>query len=279
LGGLVTMSKESQYYQLGSHVKEIINRTILITGNSRSGTTITGKILGSCRNCEYFFEPELLFSLFAIINQISKKNWKLLFETYVIEDLVIKSAMGRNLNMRPQDESCFLNTKNKKDHKTRLMTNPSRKYAIRHAEKKIPTIKIPDITRFLSKFQKYYPKIKIVICTRNNKSIAKSIKKKKWYSEQKLQNFTWPFYFYKKNQIPFFINKKQAKKWLKMNENEKINENIASNIPSKNIRFFKLNYDNCLKNKAVLFSLIKKLKLRCTQKTFKNIDSFKQIKK
>jgi hypothetical protein len=276
MGSLVKMPKKHSSLRLGSHVKKIIDRTILITGNARSGTTIAGKIIGSCENCEYFFEPELLFSLFPLINKISKREWQLVFETYVVEDLVAKAVLARNINMRKQDDSYFLNTKTKETYLSRLKEQGSRKNVLKLIQNKIPVIKIPDIVIFLNTFQRYYPTIKIIICTRNKKAIFKSTKKKKWYSKSNLNNHTWPFYLMKKKQVPFFIHSKKAKKWSAMTENEKILENINQILKYTNGNFLEIDYEKLLQQKNLYNKYLKKLRLVPTKKTIQNISLFKR---
>lgn len=272
----MTVKKNNQNLRLGKYVKKITRKTIFISGNSRSGTTIAGKIIGSCKNCEYFFEPELLFSLFSIINKIPKKEWMLIFETYIIEDLLIKSALGRSVNMRPQDDSFFLNTKNIKEYNHRIKQKGTKSNALNLINNKIPIIKIPDVTVFLKKFQNYYPTIKIVICKRNNKNMFKSIKVKKWYAKPTLQGLTWPFIKYLNSEIPFFIKRNKFTKWINFNEDEKINECIKANIPCKILNYYTFNYDRLINNKKQVLKFLKKLKILPSNITLKNINSFRQ---
>jgi hypothetical protein len=270
--GRVVMKKK--YPELSTITKRVVSKTILITGNARSGTTIAGKIIGSCKNCEYFFEPDLLMSLLIIIDRIPMPAWKFLFETYVGEDLMAKAVMGRNLNLRAHDDSTFYNTNKKSEYKKRLSFKGDRLAALQQLKNKVPIIKIPDVTVFLKKFQKYYPTIRIVICTRNNHNIFKSIKVKKWYAKPTLQGLTWPCIKYLNSEIPFFIKGNRFKKWINLNEDEKINECIKANIPCKKLNYQTFNYDRLINNKKQVLKFLRKLKISPTQKTLENIRSF-----
>ena len=100
--------------------KKICKNIIWIIGPQRSGTSLTGKILGSMKEVEYFYEPELLFSLMPSINKIDKKIWSILFETYVVEDLFFNNLTGRKINLKKFEESYIGNYLSKKNINTRL---------------------------------------------------------------------------------------------------------------------------------------------------------------
>ena len=63
------------------HLKKII----IIAGPARSGTSILGKILGSCKNTEYWYEPETFQYISTLYNKISKK-----FGKYYLKGISLK---------------------------------------------------------------------------------------------------------------------------------------------------------------------------------------------
>jgi len=256
--------------------KKTVSRAILITGNARSGTTIAGKIIGACKDCEYFFEPELLFSLFAIIDKIPKDAWKLLFETYVGEDLLGKAVIGRNVNLRQSDDSSFYNTKSKSEYNNRIKIPGCRSNVQKRIKQKIPVIKIPDIIPFLYIFQKYYPQIKIIICRRDFNNTFKSIKKKKWYHSSAKKGYVWPSYEIKGCEIPFWVQQKEWVNWPVMSTENRIVLNTFSNKITADLKYIEFNYDKLINSKKQCLSFLKKLKIKPTKKTTENIKAFRK---
>jgi len=85
---------------------------ILITGVSRSGTSILGNLIGSLSNIEYFYEPPLLHTLSGLmaLSDLQSDYAALLMLSYISNDMLITSAHGRNLNLRQDDFSWTFNT-------------------------------------------------------------------------------------------------------------------------------------------------------------------------
>ena len=75
------------------------NKVIIISGAARSGTSILGKILGSCKKVEYLYEPETFNYLSFLRNKVENKVWKNLIERYLTENF-LRLVNGRSLNFR-----------------------------------------------------------------------------------------------------------------------------------------------------------------------------------
>ena len=65
---------------------KVLKNIIIISGPARSGTSILGKVLGSCKSTEYCYEPETLIYIASICKKISKKIWRTLYNRYLTEN-------------------------------------------------------------------------------------------------------------------------------------------------------------------------------------------------
>ena len=98
----------------------------MILGNPRSGTSLLGKLIGSCKNCEYSFEPELLPYLLNIYNDLTKDKWKQIFEGYIEEELFFNLLLGRKINFRKYEDSSIDILKSKNEISNKLSLKLSR---------------------------------------------------------------------------------------------------------------------------------------------------------
>ena len=256
------------------NLNKILENTIWITGCARSGTTILGKILSTLKSVEYAFEPEYLYTLLPKIHSFDKRNWLNLYNTYLIEELFFNLCNGRKINLRKIDESYIGHSLSSKDLKAKLKINISRidfENFLKKNEKNL-AIKIPDIARNLIKLEKYYPKNKFIITTRNTKSISNSIIKKKWFKNNK----NLPLIY--KN--PDLLGKNIYKKWLKLDEKEKAEEYVKQiNRKCKKIKNkYVFVYENFVKNpNKEINNICKFLNLKKTIKTKEIIKTVRKI--
>ena len=256
------------------NLNKILENTIWITGCARSGTTILGKILSTLKSVEYAFEPEYLYTLLPKIHSFNKRNWLNLYNTYLIEELFFNLCVGRKVNFRKIDDSYIGHSLSSKDLKAKLKINLSRidfENFLKKNEKNL-VIKIPDIARNLIKLEKYYPKNKFIITTRNTKSISNSIIKKKWFKNNK----NLPLIY--KN--PDLLGKNIYKKWLKLDEKEKAEEYVKQiNRKCKKIKNkYVFVYENFVKNpNKEINNICKFLNLKKTIKTKEIIKTVRKI--
>ena len=256
------------------NINKILENTIWITGCARSGTTILGKILSTLKSVEYAYEPEYLYTLLSKIHSFDKRNWLNLYNAYLIEELFFNLCNGRKTNLRKIDNSYIGHSLSSKDLKAKLKMNLSRmdfENFLKKNEKNL-VIKIPDIARNLIKLEKYYPKNKFIVTTRNNKSISNSIIKKKWFKNNK----NLPLIY--KN--PDLLGKNIYKKWLKLDEKEKAEEYIKQiNRKCKKIKNkYIFDYENFIKNpNKEINNICKFLNLKKTIKTKEIIKTIRKI--
>lgn len=206
-------------YKLDNKIYEKCNNSILITGGARNGTTILGKIFHSFINVEYIYEPPMLFSLFALIDTLCEKDWRLLYETYSYEEFLINAIAGRNLNCNRSDDSSIYNVKTELEIDKRQSRSLSKIEAEKIANKSLIVWKMPDIVPYLSTLIKYYPKVKIILITRNPSDVLNSLLKKEWFSDDALQNSNqiWPNRLLNNFKIPFWVKNSDESLWLSYN--------------------------------------------------------------
>lgn len=253
--------------------KKINSRTHWLTGPARSGTSIIGKILASFKDTEYFYEPDLLVSLFALKKKIRNDHWLILFQTYFYFDLVKNGFNKRRVNLNFNDKgSYYFNYKKKDDLKK--IKNFNIFNDTKNLKKNI-IVKLPGYLDQIYSLKKKH-KFKIYYVERDPLSVINSIYKKKWWSDNKKSNIL----LVKKDgkTYPDWLKNRDYKFWNSLNEFERSALYIVylkrSLKNKKNIEI--LNYDQLTKNPKEFVSNLKKItKLKPTEKTFQIIKTIK----
>ena len=104
----------------------IAKKVIWVSGNPRSGTSLLGKILASCKGCEYSFEPELLPYIINLKDHLNRHKWKEIYQGYIEEELFFNLLVGRKINFRKKEDSSIQVLKSNKEINKKLLTNLSR---------------------------------------------------------------------------------------------------------------------------------------------------------
>ena len=257
------------------NLKKILENVIWITGCGRSGTTILGKILSTCKNVEYAFEPEFLFGLLPKIKKINKHSWLDIYNTYIIEELFYNLCTGRRINFKKHDWSYIGYSLSKKEINNKLKIDIGRGDFDNFLKKnkKLLIIKVPDLARSLNFFQKYYPKNKFIVTKRNTEPITRSILKRKWFRDTNNLSFI--------HQDPEVLGPKIYKRWKKLNEINKTK--LYINTVNKNSEKLKnkyiFSYEKLLRNpKKEIDKVCSFLNIKKTKKTLKIIKTVKKQK-
>ena len=259
-------------FYITDYSKRITKNIVWITGPARSGTSLFGKLISSMKDVEYFFEPELLYSLVPLIKKISFKEWNCIFETYISEDLFYNHFIGRKLNFRKSDDSYVLNSVNNIELKNKL-TNTLAQRDIKKIlkKKKIKVIiKIPSLVEDLSHLKKKIKTNKFICTDRNSFSILNSLIKKKWFNQKNLINNDFPLQKINNYLYPMWLPKKYFKLWKTLNFEERSAIYIV--IQKKSIKKLKPNYlikyeDLLLNPKTQLENVCQKFNFNFTKKT------------
>ncbi|MFK7946508.1 MAG: sulfotransferase [Saprospiraceae bacterium] len=238
-------------YHLNSDVERICDKSFVITGSARSGTTILGKVVHSMREVEYNFEPASMLSLFSMIDNMDIDSWKFLYRNILYEELLINNLAGRGLNCNLQDDSSIYKVKTQKFIDDRLNKGKRKAEMKQLIDTSIPGFKLPSLVPFLEQFRMYFPNIKVVYIRRSILDNLNSLKNKAWFSDEGLKNDNriWPLVKYKKYYIPFWVAENDYDLWTSLDEINRcayyfIRMNRKVEIPN----LLELEYDRVLKS-------------------------------
>jgi hypothetical protein len=257
---------------LRPRIYEQCNRTVVVSGVARSGTTIMGKTLHSLDRVEYAFEPPMLVSLFPLITQLSEAHWKLLYETYLFEEFLVNALAGRALNCNVADDSSVYRVKPSDLIEQRLSVSLRKADADKQAEDSCLAFKVPDVLPLLGKLKAYYPGSRIVIMTRPAPAVFSSMLAKGWFCDETLreQNLSWPNRVRDGVEIPYWVDPTDDHTWWEMDELHRIayyyltNSRALAEIPGA----IQVKYEDLLHSpEPTIRSLAERLELSWGAKT------------
>ena len=162
---------------------KVLKNIIIIAGPARSGTSILGKILGSCKSTEYCYEPETLIYIASICKKISKKIWRTLYNRYLTENL-LRIITGRSINLKDNENSSINSFKSKKEIKEKLKSNLSEIDLEEYVKRKKISFIIKSPNLKIKNLATEYPQQKIVVIQRNHYEIINSILKKNGFKKK-----------------------------------------------------------------------------------------------
>ena len=259
------------------------DKTIIIGGSARSGTTIMGKIVNSLETVEYFFEPPMLTSLLLKSDELSDSSLKELLKFYFIDGFLIENLSGRGVNLNKADDSCILHAKTKHEIENRY----SKSYKRIELEDALKLsnfcFKLPEIVFFLGVVNRIIPGNRTILMHRGPNDVINSLVKKNWFSDEFL-NIDHPSQIYPtkhKNsiKIPYWVNKQDEGFWVESGEinraayyYKRISEEIIKLSNSAII----VDYDVFVQNPAMVVNMVTSaLELKQTNKTIELIDNVK----
>ncbi len=152
------------------------DRTIIITGVGRSGTTILGKLLGSCENCAYLFEPAIM--KYGIDDNPA-------FLGTLFEDYFLPMLQGRSLNYNSFDDS-WIRHYWTGEQIVEAMKRRTRKDAVQYAKDSGVrfVIKTNELALPCSELNEIFPGVKVVHIVRHGNDVILSTLKKGWYTDE-----------------------------------------------------------------------------------------------
>jgi hypothetical protein len=205
-------------YQLPPHIHDTVRQSVLITGSARSGTSIFGKLLGSLERVEYFFEPPTLFSLFAMLDDLPGREARVLFDTFLYEELLIGALSGRAINLRSQDDSSIHHIKPAAEIIRRLEV-AARKTEM-DASSSVIVIKLPDFVNRLNTITRVLGVRRLLISVRDPASTISSLLRRGWFTDAALLagDITWPNRFEGRVPRPHWVPSGWQSAWDKMGE-------------------------------------------------------------
>ena len=186
-----TMTQFSEEYTFSDREYQLAENVVVITGVTRSGTSILGKLISTLTHVEYEYES-WLFYLLPIIASAGLMNKDFVKDVLRkhSNELLIRTLLGRNVNMRETDDSCILNYISEEELKYRWNHLFERKDVIEYARKNRSSIamKMPNFQPFYELLYGSFPRCKIIHIVRNGLDSALSMMKKGWYSDERLSS-------------------------------------------------------------------------------------------
>lgn len=196
--------------------------TIIITGAPRSGTSLLGKLVSTLDGVEYHFEPPMVWVLSALLSMkaLSPEVASVLLQLHLHEDLLLESAHGRKANLRPGDDSLVLNSMRWGELLSRWQNIRNRDDAIRYISDRQLRLafKTPSIIDAIPFFAAALPESMFIIIMRDGRDVVKSIIKKKWLSNEGLEENYWPYKIVDGIKAPHLVEDSMVGEWAKMNE-------------------------------------------------------------
>lgn len=166
-------------------VQQKVSEAVAIFGITRSGTTIVGKLVHSCRNVEYAFEPDLLRNLFLLRNQMPSTVWQALYTTVLYEGILIGSLSGRALNFNQNDDSCIFSAKPADEIAQRFVSGSSRhRHLVSRCAQATVAYKLPNVMGAIPFLKQLYPKTRVLVMLRHPDAVVLSLLRKGWFKNR-----------------------------------------------------------------------------------------------
>jgi hypothetical protein len=232
------------------------SHSLILTGSARSGTTIVGRLLASCRDVEYGFEPPTLVALWASLGSLPDASWKLLYETYLYEELLLGSLAGRYLNTNRIDDSCAYEYMIPEEVEQRLH-GAFRKLDL-EAQIELGTIricyKIPDLLPLLDQLKAFYPESTPIVMRRKVRPTLRSLLQKGWFDAGPAGDSSTRIYPFRialdeasqKCHIPYWVTVEDEAWWLTASAEQRSLYYYVLNTPSDSEDFYVIDYEQML---------------------------------
>lgn len=239
---------------------------LVLTGSARSGTTIAGRLLASCKGVEYAFEPPTLLVLMASLGELPVASWKLLYETYLYEELLIGSLAGRSLNTNRIDDSCAYGYMSSEEVEQRLQ-GTFRKHDLEkqiHSSAVRLCYKLPDLLPRLDRLKALYPEATQIVMRRKARPTLRSLLHKGWFHEGPAGDSSSRIYPFRigldqsKNQchIPYWVALQDQEWWLDASAEQRSLYYYILNTPADSEGFYVIDYEQMLLDPRATFQYL-----------------------
>ena len=194
------------------------NRIIVLTGIGRSGTSITGKVIGSMKPIHFLFEPALtkyMFSTLSVLAGFSEDFNRILFEDYFLN---LIHGRGNTCSL---DLSYVGNYETMEEMTWRRVSLRTRADALDYIKEENPyfMVKHTEFQYLFDQAQAHWPGAKYITVFRNGKDVIHSAMQRGWFTTDWCNNhIVEPTYIVTKNRIPYYIrSQSDAIRWEKWN--------------------------------------------------------------
>lgn len=190
-GDLSMETRQLREEYLAECPPQFAKQVVIVTGATRSGTTILGKLVATLKDVELEYEPWLcrVLPMIARAGLIENDFAKKLFVKYVNEVLIAR-LLGRNVNLRRDDASCILNALTEEELKERWGQPPDRNGVITTAQNRgsILAMKMANLQPHYEFLSQSFTNCKFIHIVRNGLDVALSIMKKGWFTDERLRS-------------------------------------------------------------------------------------------
>ena len=224
----MTQPNSDVHYSFDCVGEPLAGKLVLITGITRSGTTLLGNLVGSLKSIEYDFEPWIFHCVPMMVasGQIQQRAAVEIFRGYFNETLTA-SLHGRNVNFRPTDDTRIWNRVPLDEIFFRWYQVKDRWEVKRYAQKheSILSFKVTNFGPFLSLLWNAFPQLKIIHIVRHPLHVAASILKKGWVNLERVQQLEGlpvkKKFITDRGEslfIPWWVEEEEVEAFLKMTE-------------------------------------------------------------
>jgi len=209
----------------GSFRYGAVNKSILVCGCGRSGTSIMGRFIASHKNVEYCFDPPLIHRIVYLTDKMEIADWREVFETYLYMDIFTNQCAGRNLNFNRNDISYVYNFKDEDEVVARCGILAKRSEIPRIFQNHVLCFKVTDALLIIDFLKKLYPSMKILIMCRNVNDTVASLVEQKWFSDEvlavKCEDRVLPMRKEGRLSVPLWLKSQDVDSWIQSNETER----------------------------------------------------------
>lgn len=229
-------------FRLYPEATEIASRAIYITGATRTGTTMMGRLISSLEGVEYAEEPPLIRILLPMIDELPEENFRMLFEGYLFEDHMMFTIPGRKINVNRFDQSSVYNSKSEAEVAKRLEKSYRRIEIFPMAQERDIAFKLPEVGQYLGPLLTLYPTLRTIVMLRRPESVIASMLEREWFGERELFGISGKWFFRKGFDwnIPDWLPAEEAEAFLAMSEVERC------------CRYYLFEYENLLATRKAL---------------------------
>lgn len=263
------------------------NRLVVITGVSRSGTSILGKIVGSFDNVIYLYEPLVM----RFIPTLAKKGpvdfglASQLLKGILFEDYYLQLLHGRNLNFKKTDNSYIGNYQNLKNVEERWLKYERRGDILDdiYGGKYLFVLKINEMQPLFRVLDNIFSGIRFIHIIRDGNEVISSSLKRGWYTDEYLNHNMMQWMRPGQIKAPWFIPEKDLngfRRWNAVTRNAYIWRTLVKSgmeYGAGNDGYLEIRYEELLANpKKISGACERFLRSKRTDVTLRNIISVKR---
>ena len=273
-------------YTLTAEYQRIFeNRIVIITGVSRSGTSILGRITGSFRNVEYLFQPTIIRLLPTLAGEglTDFEFSSQLLKGILFEDYYLQLLHGRNVNFKRSDMSFIGRYQDLRSVKKRWLKYERREDVLGDIFKGqyIFVVKINGIHSLLPTLEKMFKGMKVVNIVRNGNDVISSSIKRGWYTDEWLNYHMVEWMRPGRVRVPWFIPAEDADKFCAWNSETRVAYiwrifTAATSYYKNKSNYLELRYEDLIENPERITKVCEEfMGEQRTEVTFKNIEAVK----